>query len=78
MISVKYETEKTKDLTDIGIVIREIRRRRDISQELLGELVGVTSSHISRIEKGDRTPSLELLGKILTALRVHIHIEDNK
>jgi transcriptional regulator with XRE-family HTH domain len=37
----------------IGDKIRALRKRRGLSQEQLGELVGFSQSKISKIENGD-------------------------
>ena len=36
----------------LGAHIKDIRKRRNMTQEILAELVGVTSQHISNIETG--------------------------
>lgn len=55
----------------IGDKIRTLRRKRGLSQEQLGELVGFSQSKISKIEKGD-WDSLSDLRSIARALEVPI------
>ena len=55
----------------IGDKIRTIRKRRGLSQEQLGELVGFSQSKISKIENGD-WDSLSDLRLIARALEVPI------
>jgi len=54
----------------IGDRIRQLRRRLGLTERDLGELVGVTMQHISRIEKGLSGPSLDLLVRISQELGV--------
>ena len=55
----------------IGNKIRALRKRRGLSQEQLGELVGFSQSKISKIENGD-WDSLSDLRLIAKALEVPI------
>lgn len=57
---------------DVGSQIRAIRRSKDLSQEAVASLVGVTSAYISKIENGKTDPSSKLLGKIAEALKVPV------
>ena len=58
------------DATGGGIVLREMRTARRVSQSRLGVLSGYDHTHMSRIESGERRPTREALGKIATALRL--------
>lgn len=55
----------------IGARIRELRRKRGLSQEQLGAMVGFSQSKISKIENGD-WDSLSDLRLIARALEVPI------
>lgn len=57
-------------LEKIGQRIREIRLHRELTQEKLGELTGVSYSYIGRIERGQKNISLLTLEKIATALEI--------
>lgn len=56
------------DYKHIGARIRAIRIEKKITQEQLAEAVGVGTSHISHIETGSGTASLETLVQIINAL----------
>ena len=56
----------------LGERIREFRKEKGFTQEQLAELVGVEPRHISRIEGGYNSPSIERLAKISEALDVPI------
>jgi transcriptional regulator with XRE-family HTH domain len=48
----------------IGKRLRELRKNKDISQEELSRIVGVTTSSITFYENDGRNPSYEVLVKI--------------
>jgi DNA-binding XRE family transcriptional regulator len=52
--------------------IAKIRKRKGLTQMELAELVGVNRFHISKIERGKRTPSVKLLIKIADVLNVSL------
>ena len=49
------------DLVGIGKFIAQLRRERMLSQEQLGEIIGVTNKTISRWETGTYLPPAEML-----------------
>jgi transcriptional regulator with XRE-family HTH domain len=53
-----------------GKRVREIRERKDISQERLGELAGLHRTYISTLERGQRNVSLVNIEKLAKALGV--------
>ena len=70
-----YELElKIEVLQD---VMKDIRKRRKLSQEELGNLIGVKKSQISKIESGYDNLTLTTIAKIFNALnaKISIHIE---
>ena len=60
------------DFNHIGTKIKEIRKRRKISQEKLAELVSMNNRSILRIENQQNLPTLEILAKIAEVLEVPI------
>lgn len=56
------------DFKQGGQVIQRIRRERGLTQEQLGEMIGVASNSISRIERGLLIPALPTLIDICNAL----------
>ncbi len=55
-----------------GEIIRSIRKEKDITQEDLAELVDKSTEHISYIERGERSPSFELLLDLSRVLDVSL------
>lgn len=54
----------------VGKNIKLFRQTKGLTQERLAELVNVSSSYIGYLERGLRSPSLDLLARIGTALDV--------
>lgn len=44
--------------------IKTFRRERGYSQSELAEIIGVTQSHLSKYERGDRVPGMKTAGKL--------------
>jgi len=58
------------DYSKIGARIKGYRNEKGLSQEELGIKVSVDHRHISGIESGRKSPSLELIIRIANALEV--------
>ena len=56
------------DYKAFGNRLRAYRRARHLTQEQLGELVGVSYQHIGMLERGKRSPSMEMLISLCYAL----------
>lgn len=52
----------------IGEIVRRSRERRDVSQQVLALRAGTDQAAISRIERGEVSPSLETVERLLAAL----------
>lgn len=57
-------------MDNIGNIIKKRREELNLSQTELANLIGLTSSSVSLIEKGDRRPSFEILKALANALKV--------
>lgn len=53
-----------------GDKLKELRKREDISQDKLGEKIGIHGRHIGKYEKGDLLPNSETLIKISQYFKV--------
>ena len=49
-------------------MIRGLRRRRGISQEVLSGMAGISRSHLSMIETGEKSANVDTLWRIAGAL----------
>ncbi len=54
----------------IGNVIKNFREERKLSQEVLSGLANIDRSHLSKIELGLRSPTINALYKIADALNI--------
>ncbi|MCR4851773.1 MAG: helix-turn-helix domain-containing protein [Lachnospiraceae bacterium] len=64
--------EKEVDYGKLGLKIKEIRQKKGLTQDILAELVGCNTSHISNIENNYTKLSLNVLLAISNALDVSI------
>ena len=66
-----FENELKLDL--LGQTIKKIRKDRNLTQEQLGELVGVKKAQISKIENSLTDARFETILKVFTALNAKIN-----
>ena len=57
-------------LADVGPRLRRVRTQRDVTLTELAATTGISKSTLSRLESGQRRPSLELLLPIAEAFRI--------
>jgi HTH-type transcriptional regulator/antitoxin HipB len=74
----KFESELRLDL--LGQAIKQARQELNITQEQLGELVGVQKAQISKIENSAKSARLETIMKVFDAMgaKVNFNVEINK
>ncbi len=56
----------------LGQKIRELRESQNLTQEKLGDMIGVSQDYLSRIEQGKKNPTVNLLYKIAGGLGVQV------
>lgn len=56
----------------IGMRIKLFREDNGLSQEELGDRIGISNRHLSKVETGAKKPSLELVLKIANALKITV------
>ena len=54
----------------VGDRIRNLRTEKGYSQEELAHRAGVSTSHIGKLERGEKNPSLSSIEKIINALEI--------
>ncbi len=69
----EYEFELKLDL--LGEMIKSARKERDLTQEELGNLVGVQKSQISKLEKNASNVTIQTVLKVFTALRANVNFK---
>lgn len=57
---------------NIAINLKRIRKAKGMSLDVVAEQTGVSKSMLSTIEKGDANPSVGVLGKIISGLRIDL------
>src|SRR4051812_13205484 len=70
MGTVPDDSSITAALDLVGPRLRRVRRERDLTLTDLAESTGISKSTLSRLENGQRRPSLELLLPLAQAYRV--------
>lgn len=58
------------DMIAIGSKIKEARERAHLTQEELAEIVDISPTHMSVIERGVKTPKLDTFVRIVNALHL--------
>jgi DNA-binding XRE family transcriptional regulator len=71
----EYEFELKLEL--IGGMIKTARKKRNLTQEQLGKLVGVKKAQISRLENSTGNVTLETVMRIFNALgaKLNLHLQ---
>lgn len=64
---------KLIDPTLVGRAIKECRKRKELTQDVLSGLAGLDRTHYSKIERGLRSPNIDSLFKIAAALEIMPH-----
>lgn len=75
----EYEYELRMDI--LGKMIRAARQERHLTQEELGNLVGVKKAQISKLESSANSATIDTIIKVFKALKAEINfnvkLEDN-
>ena len=50
--------------------VRKLRSKKKLSQKVLADKVGISVSYVSMLERGQRSPPLDMLEKVAKALGV--------
>ena len=68
-----FESELRIDL--LGQAIKQARQERNLTQEQLGDLVGVQKAQISKIENSVKNARFETIMKVFDALGVKVNFK---
>ncbi len=66
----QFEFELQLDI--LGEMIKKVRKERQLTQEQLGELVGVQKAQISKIETNAKDVRLSTIMKVFNALKARV------
>ena len=67
----EYEYELRMDL--LGQMIKTTRKEKKLTQEKLGELIGVNKSQISKLENNANSATIETIIRVFKALKAEIN-----
>lgn len=67
----EYEFELNLEL--LGEMIRTTRLQRNLTQEQLGDLIGVQKAQISKLEKNANNVTVETILKVFNALKAKVN-----
>ncbi len=65
-----YEFELKVDV--LGEMIKSVRKERHLTQEQLGELVGVNKSQISKLERNTKNVTIGTILKVFRAMKANV------
>lgn len=65
-----FEHRLSMDL--LGRMIRTVRKERNLTQEQLGELIGVQKAQISKLENGSNSATIDTILKVFQALKADV------
>ena len=66
----KYEFDLKMEV--LGEMIKTVRKERKLTQEQLGQLVGVQKSQISKLETNTKNVTIETILKVFNALKANV------
>ena len=66
----KYEFDLRMEV--LGDMIKSVWKERNLTQEQLGELVGVQKSQISKLERNTKNVTIETILKVFKALKTNV------
>ncbi len=69
----QYEFELQLDV--LGEIIKRTRKERNLTQEQLGNLVGVKKSEISKLERNARNMTISTILRIFKALKANVNFK---
>ncbi|PQV62234.1 helix-turn-helix protein [Sediminibacterium magnilacihabitans] len=65
--------EHKLNMAVLSSMIRKARKERNLTQEQLGELVGVQKAQISKLENNANSATIDTILRIFQALQAEIH-----
>ena len=70
MPRVSASQDKDQSLVRLGAAVRARRMQMNYSQETLADAAEIDRSHMGKIERGEHMPSLAVILKVATALKI--------
>lgn len=57
---------------EVGLRVRALRMQRDLTQQELAYMADLSISAISRLERGDRPPTIRIIRRLAAAFQVNL------
>jgi DNA-binding XRE family transcriptional regulator len=73
--AVRDQFEYDLQVELLGVAIRNARKKRELTQEELGKLIGVQKAQISRLENNVGNVSIDTLMRVFAALQAKVKIQ---
>ena len=70
--SERMQYEQELQLEVLGELIKRVRKERKLTQEQLGELIGVKKAQISKLERNSKNVTIETILKVFSALKTKV------
>lgn len=67
--------ERTTLARAVALAVLRYRTEQHLSQKQLGVALGIPQPHVSRLEMGEHTPSLEMLQRLARVLEIRFILE---
>jgi transcriptional regulator with XRE-family HTH domain len=61
-----------KEWKEVGERIRNIREKKNLTQENVAADTGITASYFARIERGEERPKMDVLKSIVKSLEIKL------
>ena len=58
-------------MSDLAERLKEIRRTKNLTQQELGQILGVTKQAVANVESGHNKPSIEFISKLIENLNIN-------
>lgn len=71
---MEIEKEKSQPLILLGKLIRQARESKHLTQEQLGQMIGVKKAQVSRIENGENL-SFSKMSRVFKALKIPAYFD---
>ncbi len=59
----------------VGDIIKEARKKRNLTQQELGDIIGVQKAQISKIENNTKNVRIDTFIKVLNALKAKVNLK---
>ena len=73
--TIAPEKQRSSEEASIGSVIKEMRTDEQLTQEMFSKRAGISRSYLGDLENNRKSPSVETLQKLATALNKELKID---